>query len=90
MQLWEIEKERYQEGREAGLAEGRTEGRTEGIELGRAEGIELGRAEVVPFLIEMSIKMTGDEETSINEVANTVPSLTVEQIKSVWYEYKNR
>ena len=90
MQLWEIEKERYQEGREAGLAEGRTEGRTEGIELGRAEGIELGRAEVVPFLIEMSIKMTGDEETSINEVANTVPSLTVEQVKSVWYEYKNR
>lgn len=66
--LGEIEKERYQEGREAGLVEGRTE--------------------VVLFLIEMSIKMIGDEETSINEVTNTVPSLNVEQVKSVWYEYK--
>lgn len=58
--LWEIKKERYQEGREAGLVEGCTE--------------------VVPFLIEMSIKMIGDEEKSINEVTNTVPSLNVEQV----------
>ena len=64
MQLWEIEKERYQEG--------------------KAEG----RAEIIPFLIEMSIKMTGNEEISINEVANTVPNLTIDEIKSVWYEYK--
>ena len=69
MQLWEIEKERYQEG--------------------KAEG----RAEIIPFLIEMSIKMTGNEEISINEVANTVPNLTIDEIKSVWYgykEYKNK
>ncbi len=68
MQLWEIEKERYQEG--------------------KAEGKVEGRAEIIPFLIEMSIKMTGNEEISINEVANTVPNLTIDEIKSVWYEYK--
>ena len=72
MQLWEIEKERYQEGKAEGKAEGKVE----------------GRAEIIPFLIEMSIKMTGNEEISINEVANTVPNLTIDEIKSVWYEYK--
>ncbi|MBQ3782027.1 MAG: Rpn family recombination-promoting nuclease/putative transposase [Lachnospiraceae bacterium] len=72
MQLWEIEKERYQEGKAEGKAEGKIE----------------GRAEMIPFLIEMSIKMTGNEEISINEVANTVPNLTIDEIKSVWYEYK--
>jgi chromosome segregation ATPase len=38
--------------------------------------------------IEMALKMTGDEELSINEVAEKVPNLTVEEIKSIWDEYK--
>ncbi|MBQ3784730.1 MAG: hypothetical protein II838_15060 [Lachnospiraceae bacterium] len=38
--------------------------------------------------IEMSLKITGDEELSINEVAEKVPNLTVDEIQSVWYEYK--
>ncbi len=42
----------------------------------------------VSLLIEMSLKVTGDEELSINEVAEKVPNLTVEEIKSIWDEYK--
>ncbi|MBQ5560666.1 MAG: Rpn family recombination-promoting nuclease/putative transposase [Lachnospiraceae bacterium] len=76
MQLWEIEKERYQEGlargHEAGLAEGRKE----------------KDQTFVPLLIEMSLKLTGNEENSINEVAASVPNLTIDEIRSVWYEYK--
>ena len=42
----------------------------------------------VSLLIEMSLKVTGDEELSINEVAEKVPNLTVEELKSIWDEYK--
>jgi predicted nuclease with TOPRIM domain len=42
----------------------------------------------VSLLIEMSLKVTGDEELSINEVAEKVPNLTIDEIRSVWYEYK--
>jgi len=76
MQLWEIEKERYQEGlargHEAGLAEGRKE----------------KDQTFVPLLIEMSLKLTGNEENSINEVADSVPNLSIDEVRSVWYEYK--
>ena len=76
MQLWEIEKERYQEGlargHEAGLAEGRKE----------------TDQTFVPLLIEMSLKLTGNEENSINEVADSVPNLSIDEVRSVWYEYK--
>ena len=68
MQLWEIEKERYQEG----LAEGRKE----------------KDQTFVPLLIEMSLKLTGNEENSINEVADSVPNLSIDEVRSVWYEYK--
>lgn len=84
MQLWEIEKERYQEGLEVG--------RNEGIELGRSEGISEGEKqkerELLPLMIEMSIKLTGDEDQSIKEVASTMAEKNEEEIRAIWLEYK--
>ncbi|MCR4802549.1 MAG: Rpn family recombination-promoting nuclease/putative transposase [Lachnospiraceae bacterium] len=84
MQLWEIEKERYQEG----LARGHEAGLAEGHEAGLAEGRKEKDQTFVPLLIEMSLKLTGNEENSINEVADSVPNLSIDEVRSVWYEYK--
>ena len=51
-------------------------------------GCAVNNPGLILLSIEMSLKITGDEELSINEVAEKVPNLTVDEIQSVWYEYK--
>ena len=51
-------------------------------------GCAVNNPGLILLSIEMALKMTGDEELSINEVAEKVPNLTVDEIQSVWYEYK--
>ncbi|MBQ3784732.1 MAG: hypothetical protein II838_15070 [Lachnospiraceae bacterium] len=60
----------------------------DGLLEGREEEHKENNQTFVPLLIEMSLKLTGNEENSINEVAASVPNLTIDEIRSVWYEYK--
>ncbi len=60
----------------------------DGLLEGREEERKENNQTFVPLLIEMSLKLTGNKENSINEVADSVPNLTIDEIRSVWYEYK--
>ena len=50
--------------------------------------LQVENQNLILLSIEMSLKITGDEELSINKVAEKVPNLTIDEIRSVWYEYK--